>query len=239
MSLIKKFRGRESKSSTERTPQSFTDAALDFERSKTAEAEKSKRLAWKIAGAFGVAFMLSTFTTAIAVFMRPEPHPTIITLEKGTGISKMERSVLDAADHFDEVTDKHWLSEYVKYRESYEWFEISSSFNVVKLMSSPTVFEEYSNSVYAKDAPLEILKDKGRLRVFDVSVTFVGSTAQVHYSVEKLNQSGVNTDNSPVKRYISTMTYVYENRPMTEQERMVNNLGFKVLSYRRDEEVSK
>lgn len=239
MGFMKRFRGRESKSVTERTPQSFTDAALDFERSKTADAVKSKNLAWKVAGAFGVGFVLSTLTAAVAVYIRPEPHPTVITLDKGTGISKMERSVLDTTDHFDEVTDKHWLSEYVKYRESYEWFEISSSFNVVKLMSSPAVFDEYSNSVYAKDAPLEILKDKGRLRVFDASVTFVGSTAQVRYSVEKLNPSGVNTDNSPVKRYISTMTYMYENRPMTEQERMVNNLGFKVLSYRRDEEVSK
>lgn len=239
MNFMKSFRGRESKSVTERTPQSFTDAALDFERSKTDDAVKSKNLAWKVAGAFGVGFVLSTFTASVAVFIRPEPHPTVITLDKGSGISKMERSVLDTTDHFDEVTDKHWLSEYVKYRESYEWFEISSSFNVVKLMSSPAVFDEYSNSVYAKDAPLEILKDKGRLRVFDVSVTFVGSTAQVRYSVEKLNPSGVNSDNSPVKRYISTMMYMYENRPMTEQERMVNNLGFKVLSYRRDEEVSK
>lgn len=241
MGLFDKFRARENKTTTDpkRTPQSFIDSALDFERSKTEEAVKSKMLAWKIAGVFGVAFLISTLTAAIAVFKRPEPHPTVITLEKGTGISKVERSVLDASDHFDEVTDKHWLSEYVKYRESYEWYEISTSYDVVKLMSSPVVFEEYSNQVYAKDAPLEVLKDKGRLRVFDVSVTFVGSTAQVHYSVEKLNPSGVNTDNSPVKRYISTIAYQYENRPMTEQQRMVNNLGFTVVSYRRDEEVSK
>jgi len=239
--IFDKFRVRESNSKIDpkRIPQNFVDAAADFERSKTEEAYKSRNLAWKVAGVFGVAFLLSAASASIAIFKRTEPQPTVITLEKGTGISKIERTVLDAADHFDEVTDKHWLSEYVKYRESYEWFEISTSYDIIKLMSSPAVFDEYSNSVYAKTAPLELLKDKGRLRVFDVTVSFVGSTAQVHFSVEKLNQSGVNTDDSPVKRYIATIAYQYENRPMTEQERMINNLGFTVVSYRIDEEVSK
>lgn len=242
MSLIDKFRAGESKATPKepkRTPQSFVEAAADFEASKTEDMRKSRNLAWKVAGVFGVAFLLTSFTASVAVFKRPEAHPTIITLDKGTGISQVQRSVLDAVDHFDEVTDKHWLAEFVKYRESYDWFEISTNYNIVKLMSAPNVFEAFSTYIYDKNSPLAVLKDKGRLKVSDISISFVGSTAQVRFGVQKLSPAGLNTDNSPLKRYIATIAYAYENRSMTEQERMVNNLGFTVLSYRVDEEVSK
>jgi len=59
--IFDKFRVRESNSKIDpkRIPQNFVDAAADFERSKTEEAYKSRNLAWKVAGVFGVAFLLS------------------------------------------------------------------------------------------------------------------------------------------------------------------------------------
>lgn len=227
------------KENLKRMPQDFVAAAMDFESSKTDDMRKSRDIAFKIAGVFAVAFFISAITAAIAVYKRPEAMPTVITLDKGTGVTQIQRSVLDSFDHFDEVTDKHWLAEYVRTRESYDWFEISTNYDTVRLMSAPAVADAYNTFVYAKNSPLSVLKDKARLKVAITSVAFIGQTAQVRYTVQKLSPSGQNTDDSPVKNWLATIAYDYENRGMNEQERMVNNLGFTVLSYRNDEEVSK
>lgn len=243
MNFMSKFRVSEKDgkalSNPKRIPQDFVSAAMDFEASRTEDMRAARDFAFKVAALFAVAFFISALTAAIAVFKRPEATPTIITLDKGTGVSQIQRSVLDTFDHFDEVTDKHWLAQYVRTRESYDWFEIGTNFDVVRLMSAPSVAEEYRIRVYEKNSPLSVLKDKARLRVDITSISFIGQTAQVRYTVQKLSPSGQNTDDSPLKNWMATISYDYENRSMTEQERVMNNLGFTVLSYRNDEEVSK
>lgn len=221
------------------TPQTFEQAALDFERSKNQELKFSRKVAWFVAGsAMGLA-IVSSVAGAIAVFKRPEPIPTIITLDKGTGVSSVVRNVADAHDKFDEVVDKHWLSEYVRFREGYDWYEISGSYDVVKLLSSNDVSSEYESEIKAPNSALNVLKDNGKIRIKVGSVSFVGDMAQVRYTSEKTNASGHNLDGSPVQNFVATVSYTYDvESSMTEQERMISPMGFKVLSYRRDAEVA-
>lgn len=227
------------KETTGLTPQKFTEAALDFERSKNDELRLSRKLAWTITGASLVIGMVASVSGAIATWKRPEPIPTIITLDKGTGVSTVVRSVADAHDKFDEVVDKHWLSEYIRFREGYDWYEISTSYDVVKLMSSADVASGYETEVRSKNSPLNLLKDNGKLKVKVGSVSFVGDMAQVRYTVEKTNASGHNLDGSPIQYFVATVAYGYDTKSaMTEQERMTNPMGFKVMSYRRDAEVT-
>jgi type IV secretion system protein VirB8 len=220
-------------------PQSFVEVALDFERSKTSDLKASRNAAWMIASVLAIIAVLTTISMTVAIFKRTEPEPTVIVVDKNTGVSSVMRKVSDAEDHFDEVVDKHSLSEYIKYRESYDWYEIGSSYAVVKLMSSDNIGKEYSSEVYAKNAPLNIYKDNAKVRVHVVSVAFVGSLGQVRFTTEKVNSSGKNMDGSPLQNWVSTIGYNYDvARKMTDQERIANPLGFEVVSYRKDAEAS-
>ena len=121
----------------------------------------------------------------------------------------------------------------------YDWFTISEQFEACKLMSDSDVAKENSRKVQAPGSPLSVLKDKGKVVVKITSIAFFGETAQVRFTSEKLNASGENVDNSPLQKWIATIAFQFKPGMMTEQQRLVNPLGFKAATYRVDPEVIK
>lgn len=229
------------KDARKRLPQSFTEAAADFERSKIEEVKRSRKIAWVIASIATGICSVSIIAFLVALLMRTEPEPVVLKVDNSTGATTMLRSIKDDKDHYDEVVNKYWLAQYVRTCESYDWYQISESFEVCKLMSEPDVAKEYSNKVQAPNAPLTILKDKGKIVAKINSIVFVGdsSHAQIRFTTEKLSPSGENLDGSPVQKWIATVVFQFKPGQMTEQQRLVNPLGFKVFSYRVDPEVVK
>jgi type IV secretion system protein VirB8 len=222
-----------------RLPQDFAEAAADFEKSKIEEVKKSRKIAWIIAAIGAALGVIGTITALVALLMRTEPEPTILEVDKSTGATTVLRSVRDSHDQYDEVVNKYWLAKYVRTCEGYDWFTISEQFEACKLMSDDDVAKEYSRKVQAPGAPLSVLKDKGKVVVKIISIAFFGETAQVRFTSEKLNASGENVDNSPLQKWIATIAFQFKPGMMTEQERLVNPLGFKAATYRVDPEVIK
>lgn len=228
-----------SKTELNRTPQTFIEAAADFERSKTEEMRLSRKIAWVIAGVSMGITTISISAFLVALLMRTEPEPTILRVDNSTGATTVLRSIKDVHDKYDEVVDKYWLAEYVKYRENYDWLTISSQFDAVNLMSDSPVGNEYSTFTKGKNSPLSILKDKGKIVIHIAAISFIGNVAQVRFTSEKQSINGLNTDGSPIQKWIATIAYFYRPGQMTEQQRLINPLGFKVTSYRVDPEVIK
>lgn len=222
-----------------RTPQNFTDAATNFQKSETEDAKNSRKRAWIIT--FIALFIAALTTTAflIATYRRTEPEPTIIMVDKSTGASTVLRSVKDTFDHYDDVVNKYWLAQYVQQRESYNWYTISAQVDAVRLMSDPAIGDGYAIAVQSDNSPLKLLKDKANIVAKVSSISFVDHTALVRYTVEKQNLNGVNPEGTFVQKWIATVTFKFDAGMMTEQQRYVNELGFKVLSYRTDPEVIK
>lgn len=220
------------------TPETFEKAALEFERSKNRELRLSRRIAWVVAAGACVIAALSAASAVVANVKREDPKPILVTLDKGTGIAQVRRELDDAPTKYDEAVDKYWLSQYVCKRQGYDWFLISTDYEVVKLMSSDEVGKEYEREVKEKNSPLNILGEAGKLRCKVIGVSFVGSAAQVRYSLEKLDQNGFNADGSPVLYWMATVMYEYApGKKMTDKEREANPLGFSVVAYRRDAEA--
>lgn len=226
--------------SANRLPQDFMQAAASFEQSKIDEIKRSRKIAWGIAALSSGICTVSIVAFLVALLMRTEPEPVILKVDNSTGATTVMRSIKDDNDQFDEVINKYWLAQYVRLCESYDWYLIGENFEACKLMSEPDIAKAYDNKVQAANSPLSILKDKGKVVVKINSIAFVGETAQIRYTTEKLNNSGENTDGSPVQKWIATVAYLFKpNLQMTEQQRLYNPLGFKVLSYRVDAEVVK
>lgn len=222
---------------TKRIAQSFVEAAADFERFKIDKIKHSRKIAWIVASITAGICILSMMAATIAIFSRSEPEPTILKVDNSTGATTMLRSIKDTQDKYDEIVNKYWLAHYVRLREGYDWYTISEQFEAVKLMSDESVSDEYTKRVQASHAPLTILKDKAKIITKVTSIAFIGDLAQVRFTTEKQNISGDNPDNAPVQKWIATIAFAFKSGWMTEQERLINPLGFKTLSYRVDPEV--
>jgi type IV secretion system protein VirB8 len=222
-----------------RVPQEFADAAADFLRSKIEELKHSRKVAFWIAGVATSLCFLAVIAWLIATLTRTEPEPTIIQVDKSTGATTVLRSVKDTKDKYDEVVNKYWLATYVRQREGYDWYTISEQFEAVKLMSESDVADEYSKKVQSANAPLTTLKDKAKIVAKVSSIAFVGDLAQVRFTTEKQSMSGDNSDNAPVQKWIATIAYSFKAGLMTDQQRLINPLGYKTISYRVDPEVIK
>lgn len=228
------------KHASKRLPQSFAEAAADFERSRIEEITRSRKVAWMVAGVSCVMSLLAVLAVLVATLLRTEPEPVVLHTNDTTGTTTMLRSLRDASDHYDEVVNKYWLNQYVLTCESYDWFLVAQQMEACKLMSDDAIAKAHENKVRSPTAPLAVLKDKGRIAAKVGAITFVGDAAQVRFTTEKLSTSGENLDNSPTQRWIATLAYQFEPaQRMTEQERMVNPLGFKVYAFRVDPEVTR
>jgi type IV secretion system protein VirB8 len=215
----------------------FFNSAREFEKSRIDDVLRSRKFAWMLAGVGVVIGVLGMSTGMTAVFFRKDPEPLVMQVDGATGVTNVLRSVKDARDKYDEVVDRFWLGRYVLMREGYDWYTISDTVEAVKLMSSDPLAREYDGFVRQPNAPLAQLKDRGKVVPKIVAVTFVGDTAQIRFTTETQSLTGDNNDGLKTAGWIATVAYKYESGYMTDQQRLVNPLGFKVLSYRKDPEV--
>lgn len=220
-----------------RIPQSFNEAAQEFGRARNEDDKKSKKTAWIIASVSIGVTTIAIFAFLVALLTRPEPEPTIIHVNDTTGAATVLRSVKDDKDQYDDVVNKYWLAAYVRAREGYDWYTISEQYDTVKLMSENDVSGDYEKKVNDPNGPLKTLKDKGKVVAKIESITFVNELAQVRFSTVKQSTNGDNADGSPVQKWIATIAFKYHAGWMTEQQRFVNPLGFKAVTYRADPEV--
>lgn len=221
-----------------RIPQSFMKAAEDFEQSKIDNIKKQNSI-YKVISIAAVSLaILAVISAMIAIMARKEPEPFVLKVDTTTGATEIMRSIKDTSENYDEVVNRYWLAKYIRTCETYDWFTISEQFEACKLMSEDHVANEYAINVQSPNSPLTLLKDKGKIAVKIISITFFGNTASVRFTTQKLNSNGENIDGSPVQRKIATIAYHYKSGYMTDQQRLINPLGFKVASYRVDFEAA-
>ena len=240
MSLFSRKKDEISRSPSEdRIPQDFVSAALQFERLKFEEIQKSRTMAWLVASFSALVAAIGVIGFTVVLILRPEPVPTILKVDMSTGATTVMRSVKDASDHYDEVVNKYWLAHYVRLCEGYDWYMISNDFEACKLMSQSSVASSFEKQVHDPNGPLNVLKDKGKIMVKISSIAFVGKLAQVRFTTERRNSAGDPMNGFNEKKWIATIAFWFNPGTMTDQQRLINPLGFKVVSYRVDPEVLK
>ena len=225
--------------SGDRIPQDFVSAALEFERLKFEEIQKSRSMAWVVSAVSAFIAVIGVIGISVAFITRSEPEPTILKVDMSTGATTVMRSVKDASDQYDEVVNKYWLANYVRLCEGYDWYMISIDFEACKLMSEPSVASSFEKQVNDPKGPLSVLKDKGKIMVKISSIAFVGKLAQVRFTTERRNSSGDPIIGFNGNKWIATIAFWFYPGMMTDQQRLINPLGFKVVSYRVDPEVLK
>lgn len=217
-----------------------TNAAFTYETARFNEIAKSARRGWMCAAVFGGAFVLSVVALLQLVPLK-EKVPYIVEVEKTTGTARVLAPVgQEHAVPHSELMDKHFLAEYVRARETYEWGTIAGDYNKVRYLSMPGVFDPYAKLFKNEKTNPDVLygqKNSVRIELTSLTVNPETESAVVRYTRRVIS----NVTNRPVETsfWIATIGFEYvPDYKRTEAELLDNPLGFKIVSYRTDQEFS-
>ncbi|WP_045394970.1 virB8 family protein [Vibrio rotiferianus] len=215
------------------------DDALDFETSKSIMAEKSEDRAWMVAKG---ACALTVLSWVALVLLMPlkTVEPYVVTVDKNSGHTQVV-SVQDQNTDIitvQEALDRYWLSNYIRWREVYDWYTLQKDYNTTLAFSSPNVKTEYA-SIYEGENALDSLWGKRIKATVNILSYIVEEDEQVAtIRFEKTIKNVEERDEGQSSIWIATISYHYNGHAeMTEEERDVNPLAFEVTSYRVDPEL--
>ena len=216
----------------------FIGAAKAFESAEIVRVHKSAKIAWRICGACLLITGLSVGAVAGLTPLK-ETRPYVVKVDNNTGLTEIVTVMKNKEQTYGEIIDKHWLSQYIQYRESYDWVTIQDSYDATMLFSSPEIQAAFAK-IYNDNpqTPHKILKNQYKVVAKVKAITFIGNTAQIRFEKRMIPVVGDLSKEFPTENMIATVGYEYANQPMSEEARRINPLGFQVTSYRVDPETA-
>lgn len=169
------------------------------------------------------------------------PLKTVDTYVVEVNKADYEAKVLSVADpssiSLNEMQDKYWLNQYVIGRESYEFNQLKHDYALTRELSMPAVFVDYNANYNTMQGLQYQLGTKRRIDVHVVSIATDGNGAgTVRFRRDEINTKDGDIQNSEM--YVAQIVYEYHPEiRMTEERRLLNPLGFKVVSYRANREL--
>ena len=212
--------------------------ALTYEAVGIARVVRTAR-AWR--GTAMVLALACTCEAAALVGLAPMKTavPYVIEVDRTSGLAR----ILDAADRTSipagELTDKYWLSQYVLARENYDWQTVDYEFRKVRELSTPAVFEPYATQFEGEKSLDVVLGQSKCMRPEILSVQMTGDgIASVRFVKRRINALNMSVEGESY--WTATVGYAYEPAYTHEEKRLlVNPFGFKVTSYRVDQEFTR
>lgn len=134
---------------------------------------------------------------------------------------------------------KFYFSADIKAREGYYYDLLNQDYLLTQLMSSEKVANEYRALYEGDNARDQILKNSNEVSVQILSIVLGESngvkTATVRAIITTKNLTSKGTTQATK---VITLSYDYILAKASEENRFLNPLGFKVLTYRIDDEVA-
>lgn len=228
---------RSAKKQTDRQTRQMMDMGRRFEKTLVDKALSSARN-WRRFG-FG---SLLVAGLAVGAVMGLTPlktvEPFVVRVNDTTGAVDIVTTIKNKQMTYDEVINKYWLAEYVRYRESYDWYTIQATYDATNLMSAPDVQAGFKNLYNSPQAPHRVLKQNSKIVAKITNISFIGDMAQVRFEKQTLPTSGQSEIPIPPQKWIASISFEFKSTPMTENARLINPLGFQVTSYRVDPEAA-
>jgi len=214
----------------------MNDEAIDYDTKLSSIYQKSSQRAWY----FNFILSLSLVVTLIYHFYKPvlKIEPYVLVLDKNTGLTQMLSSVSESKETWNEALDKSFVEQYVRKREQYFYNLLENDYVYVQANSSEQVAKAYVAIYKGKNARDKLLKQNVEVVVKTLSVSLNKSgnikNATMRIEVTEKHKNGISTK----KIKIITLSYVFKpDIKVTEKERLINPLGFRVITYRVDMEV--
>lgn len=217
-----------------------TETAKSFETQVYAENEKSKKIAWRVAG--GASLLALCMGVAISVLVPlKEKELAIVSVGEKTGRSELITQVKQEKILQSEALGRYFVSTYITLREGYNYPSLQSDYETVQLYSSNTVKDAYLRLFDSDSAPDKIYNNNGSHVVVEVISNIISdATAPDKLSTVRFKKTIRNfrTGQVSTSYWTARVTYRFEpSKSSISSVREVNPLGFAVTSYQTDREI--
>jgi len=208
-----------------------------FEQTEIDIRQKEARLKNIIIGVVSTIAVVQAIAIIIMVPLK-EKVPVIFKVDKATGST--QQVALADVEQFniskDEALDKANLANYVISRESYDYNYIQSLYSKTLLMSDENVAKDYTN-LYAESNSNNLYDKYSKTTKVTIkinNVSFYKDSATVRFT-----RDIITNNNLPIiTQEMATISYAYITGKMTDEDRLVNPLGFQIKSYRLDKDLT-
>lgn len=213
------------------------NSAMDYEASFRYLIDKSNKRAWLIAF---VSIFIAIISIVAVVLLTPLKtiEPYVIRVDNTTGMVDILTMLDEKEISSNEALDKYFISQYVKAREGYYYELLNQDYLLTQLMSSEKVANEYRAWYEGENAREQILKNSNEVNVQILSIVLGNSNGVKTSTIRaKIITKNLNTRGLSESTKVITLSYDYILAKASEENRILNPLGFKVTNYRIDEEI--
>ncbi len=172
-------------------------------------------------------------------------QPFVVQTDKVTGITKVVKPLEKHELTARQALSESFLVQFVQAYESYDYYLYQTNYELVQLMSSEAVFEDYFNNISPEKNPGSPLNRFGRqsrkfVTIKSVSVFLSEDPLKPHTAQVRIRThvEGRARHGNPDEHLVVWVAFVYDAVPSNDQDRYKNPLGFQVVSYRLDKETS-
>lgn len=176
-------------------------------------------------------------------------EPYVIQIDERSGMVQLVDPVSRNEYAANELIDRYFVAQYLNARESYNITTLRYNYNIVRVMSAVDVFNTFSRDVAPSNptSAAALLKSGGQRQLRIRSLAYIQNPPPAYGSEEttpaKIMQARIQlrdigaSGNDVVENYIVTITFEYTQLQLSEEERLINPLGFTVTQYQIQQEI--
>jgi type IV secretion system protein VirB8 len=215
----------------------YYEAASTWAQDTHETLRRSRRTAWIIAGiAVGIAAIQAVALVVLVPLKQTMPYT--ITVDRETGYVQTTRGVNLGTLSETEAVAQSFVVQYVLARETFDAADYREQYRKTLAWSQGAAETEYLRD-WDKTNPNGIqsrVSPNTRIQVTVKSVTILGPrSAMIRFDTERSEGGGMPGMRQP---WVASVVYSFSNKPISEQDRYLNPLGFQISSYRRDAETT-
>lgn len=210
-------------------------AARSWAEGQVRTSAREARTAWRVAS---VAAAVAGVLAIALVFLVPlkTVQPYVLTVDRQTGAVEPMMSVKQGSLSQNEALIQAQLAGYVIARETFDATDLAQQYHRVQVLSSAPVRQAYVAQMAGSNpsSPLNTLGRGDMVSVRVRSVSLIGDGAAiVRYSTTHTIQGAATGQTS---NYVAAISFGFNGRPLRQEDRFENPLGFQVTRYRSDPE---
>jgi type IV secretion system protein VirB8 len=225
--------------------QQLIDLAADEADRRAVAGERSRRVAWRVAGAFGglAVAALGVAWGAVQTAMRPAPPPEVLVVDKAGGVVQPLVSLAEFQLAPEEATIRRNIDTLVSACEGYSYELADVHYYHCAAFFSPQLQANWArkwDKSNPESPPNKYKRErKVRAKVGAITVLRNGTGAAIGARASFTRTETLNglDDGSPTT-WVANLSFRWVNQPTNERDRRVNDLGMEVTDYSSDRDLT-
>jgi type IV secretion system protein VirB8 len=226
--------------SADQALENYFSEAASWDRDRIANAHRSARVAWCVAGAGWICAMTGSASVLVMMPLK-QVEPFVVRVDNSTGIVDVVPIYVGTANT-DQTVTRYFLTHYITICERFNLATAESDYEECGAFHSARRNQAWS-ALWNRNnpnSPLNVHKDGGTVRAQVESVSFfqrgsgIADLAQVRYV--KAEKQGPD-EAERLTHWIATLQYAYTAPSKDPRIRRWNPLGFKVVELVAEPEV--